>query len=129
VFTGHTSNIKKCLLTDNARKVISISDDKTLRIWDAVSNSKEIFNLKLDHTPNSIELSRDHQLLVLTQGHNVEIYDTGSFNKLYTFKIPSSVSAASINPEKSMFVCAGENFTIYKYSIANATELGRVYFA
>lgn len=122
VFAGHTSNIKKCLFSDNSTKIISISDDKTLRVWDIVSGS-EVNNIKFTNIPNSIEVSRDGQLLVLAQGSLVELYETATLSKLQSFIIPSPVSAASIHPDKSVFVCSGDNFTLYKYSISSGTEL------
>lgn len=92
-------------------------------MWDTLSGS-EVTNLKFNSTPNSIELSRDGQMLILAHGNQVELYETPSLAKIKSFTIPSQVSAASIHPDKSVFVCGGENFTLYKYSIENSTELG-----
>jgi serine-threonine kinase receptor-associated protein len=123
VFSGHTSNIKKSLLTSDAKYVISISDDKTLRQWD-VQSASEIKNIKFDSTPNSIEISRDGELLILAQGKLVELYNASNLEKINTFTIPTPVSSASIHPNKSVFVCGCEDFTLYKYSIPNGVELG-----
>ena len=123
VFVGHTSNIKKVLLSSNAKNIISISDDKTLRLWDTVS-CKEIQSLKFNDIPNSIELSRDGQILIVAHGSLVELYDSTNLTKLNSFTIPKPVSSASIHPNKSVFVCAGDDFTLYKYSISNGAELG-----
>ena len=122
-YVGHTSNIKKCLLSKNNKNIISISDDKTVRLWDTVS-CKEIQQIKFNDTPNSIEISRDGEMLILAHGSLVELYEASNLTKLNTFTIPSPVSAASIHPNKSVFVCGGENFTLYKYSISNGAELG-----
>lgn len=127
MFTGHTSNIKKCLISHDAQNIISISDDKTLRVWDT-NTCKEIQNIKFNDTPNSIELSRDGQILILAHGSYVELYDAASLNKLNTFSIGTPVSSASIHPNKSVFVCGGENFTLYKFSIANGVELGMLIY-
>lgn len=132
IFTGHTSSIKKCIFLDGSnsssndeggRKIVSISDDKSLRVWDTTSQS-EIKHLKFESAPNSIELSRDGQWLILTTGTCVEIYDAGSLDLLKKFVVPSKVSAASIHPDKSVFVCGSEDFTLYKYSIETGAELG-----
>lgn len=126
MFSGHTSSIKKCIfLGESGQKIVSISDDKSLRVWDTNSRA-EIKHLKFDSAPNSIELSRDAQWLILTTGSNVEIYDADSFDLLKKFVIPSKVSAASIHPDKSVFVCGSEDFTLYKYSIETGSELGWV---
>jgi serine-threonine kinase receptor-associated protein len=68
-------------------------------VWDIQKNT-EINNIKFANIPNSIELSRDGQLLILSQGSCVELYDANSYLKLHSFTIPSPVSAASIHPDK-----------------------------
>lgn len=45
------------------------------RVWD-VNTRSEIQSLKFANAPNSIELSRDGQMFVLTQGKCVEFYDS-----------------------------------------------------
>jgi serine-threonine kinase receptor-associated protein len=123
VLSGHVSNIKRCLFLEETRKVVSISDDKTLRVWDT-SSGGEIFNLKFPSIPTSIEMSRDSQVFIVSHGNQVELYNATSFTKINAFTIPNPVSACCIHPNKSVFVCAGENFTLYKYSIESGTELG-----
>jgi serine-threonine kinase receptor-associated protein len=123
-FNGHTSNIKRCLLTIDAKRALSISDDKTLRSWD-ISSGSEINQIKFNDIPASIEISKDGKLLILAQSKCVDLYDVDSLNLINRFNIPTgSVSAASIHPDKSVFVCSGDDFTLYKYSVSNGTELG-----
>ena len=125
-FTGHTSSIKKCIFLGDEgsnQRVASISDDKTLRVWDTVSKS-EVKHLKFESAPNSIELSRDSKWVIVAVGSSVEIYDAATFDLIKKFTIPSKVSAASIHPDKSVFVCGSEDFTLYKYSIESGAELG-----
>lgn len=125
VFSGHKSNIKKCILTNCSKKIISISDDKTLRIWDTVSNS-QITQFNFDNMPTSIEQSRDGQMLILSHGNTVELYDLNKLEKVKFYNIPSVISAVSISPDKSLFVCGSENFTLFKYSIETGTEIGKI---
>ncbi|RNA19080.1 Serine-threonine kinase receptor-associated [Brachionus plicatilis] len=122
VFSGHNSNIKKCILAEGSKKIISISDDKTLRVWDTVSNN-QITQLNFDDIPTSIEQSRDGKMLILSHGKSVELYDLEKLEKVKFFSIPSVISAVSISPDKSLFVCGSENFTLYKYSIETGAEI------
>lgn len=122
IFLGHTSNIKKCIFLDDSTKVLSTSDDKTLKVWDTKSGA-QISSLSFAHPPSSIEVSRDGKLFLLSEGKNVELYDAATFAKLNTFMLPCGVTAASIHPDNGTFVCADENFTLYKYSIASGAVL------
>ena len=112
-------------MADYAKKIVSISDDKTLRVWDVQTNA-EISSMKFATTPSSLELSKDGEWLVLAHGTFVDIYESSSLEKLYSFDIKKPVSAASIHPNKSVFVCSDENFTLYKYSVNNGVELGKL---
>jgi WD40 repeat protein len=93
IFTGHTSSIKKCIFLEENKKIVSISEDKTLRVWDT-SSKEEIFNLKFESSPNSIELSHDGEILILSTGSSVELYNSTSLEKIKSFVIPSKVSVA-----------------------------------
>lgn len=121
IFTGHTSNIKKCIFFDSPNKIMSISDDKTLRVWDAVSGT-ETSSLTFANIPASIEVSRNGLLIILAHGSYVELYDK-NLEKLNTFTVPSPVTAASIHPNNETFVCADDSFTLHKYSIASGEVL------
>lgn len=121
-FVGHNSSIKKAVFSHNMNRIISISDDKTLRVWD-VNNQNEIQSIKFPNTPNSIELSSDGEMFVLTQGKFVEFYSTNDLTKLYTFTMPCTIHSATIHPNRSIFVCGGEDFILYKYSIESGIEL------
>jgi len=107
---------------DNSTKVLSTSDDKTLKVWDTKSGC-QISSLSFAHTPHSIEVSRDGKLVLLSEGKNVDLYDSEKFTKLNSFTLPCGVTAASIHPNNGTFVCADENFTLYKYSIATGAVL------
>ena len=123
LFSGHTSNIKKCVFSDNSNKIMSISEDKTLRVWETLTG-QELTSISFNNVPTSIEVSRDGQLVILAQGKCVELYDSSTLNKLHSFTLPSPVSAATIHPDKALFVCGDESFTLYKYCISNGIVLG-----
>jgi len=125
VFNGHTSNIKKCIFSADSSRVLSIADDKTLRVWDTRA-AEETSNIKFENIPTSIEVSKDGQILILSHGKCVELYTAGDLKKIHTFSVPNMVSAASIHPRNKEFVCAGEDFTLYKYSISNGEVLGKL---
>lgn len=45
-------------------------------------------------------------------------------NCIQEMKIPSKVYSASLHPNKSVFVCGGEDLIMYKYDYLSGIELG-----
>lgn len=74
IFSGHTSSIKKAIFSNDNSKILSISEDKSLKKWD-VNNVQEIQSLKFDNVPNSVELSKDGSTLIISLGNFVEFYN------------------------------------------------------
>ena len=44
--------------------------------------------------------------------------------KVKEVELPSPICSASLHPDKSVFVCGGEDFKMYKYNYSNGTEIG-----
>lgn len=121
--SGHTAGIRNALFLNNNKWLVSASDDKTIRIWDRCSN-QELIKLELNNTPSSIELSKDGTILTLCSGSMVSFWETNRIEKIKEFSIPTRVYSASIHPNKSVFICGGEDFKMYKYDFENGKELG-----
>lgn len=67
---GHSSMVRKVFFTNDNQKVVSVSEDKTLRIWDLKSNALEK-TLWGEHTEgkegryNALAISPDNRLLAV----------------------------------------------------------------
>ena len=46
--------------------------------------------------------------------------------KVKEFAIPTQVNSASLHPEKTVFVCGGEDFKMYKFDFATGLEIGEI---
>ncbi|KAL1482886.1 hypothetical protein MTO96_013390 [Rhipicephalus appendiculatus] len=119
---GHTSAIKKVLFLQDEKRIVSASDDKTVRFWDYMSGT-EVGKLELSSAPSDLELTPDGTMLLVTHGHMVSTWSTETLEKLKEFQIPSQVNSASLLPDKSFFVCGGEDFKMYKFEYETGTEL------
>lgn len=42
-------------------------------------------------------------------------------------KIPTQVNSASLHPDKSIFVCGGEDLKMYKFDYTTGCEIGSFY--
>lgn len=122
IFSGHGGPLKRALFCRNDKYVISGAEDKTLRLWDR-SIGQEVQRIEFNAHPNSIELSADYNILTVTHGTSVSFWETETLKKLKEITVPTSVNTASLHPDKHIFVCAGEDFKMYKYDYITGNEI------
>lgn len=124
VFTGHGGAIKRALFCRNDKYIVSVAEDKTLRLWDR-SIGEEVQRIEFSSHPNSIELSSDYNILTVTHGKSVSFWEAETLKKLKEISVPTLVAAASLHPDKHIFVCGGEDFKMYKFDYITGNEIGK----
>ncbi|XP_026470555.1 serine-threonine kinase receptor-associated protein [Ctenocephalides felis] len=122
VFTGHNGGIKRALFCRGDSCIVSCADDKTMRLWDRTL-CKEIHRVDFPAAPSSLELSKDGSILTATHGDTVSFWDASSFQRLCEAKVPTTAASASLHPDKSIFVCGGDDLKVYKFDYATGNEI------
>ena len=112
------------MFNTDERKLISCSDDKTLRFWD-VNSGREITKVDLTSPMGGMELSKDQDILTVSHGTNVTFFNAETFEKIKEVSVPTTVYSASLLYGKRVFVCGGEDFKLYKYNYDNGAEIGK----
>lgn len=123
IIKGHQSSVRHALYSVNDKLVISASDDKTVRIWDVATGS-EVKCLEFQDIPSSIELSPDGTLLSVCAGRKVSFWSMDKLERLKEFQSPTTVLSATLHPDKTVFVCGGDDFKMYKYNYQDGSEIG-----
>ena len=119
---GHSQAVRHALFADSSNnRIISASDDKSIRLWDRVSGT-QVKQIDLDAIPVSIELSSDQSILSICAGRTVSFYFVDSFTKILEYSTPTSILSSTLHPDKSVFVCGGDDFKMYKYDFRDGTE-------
>ncbi|XP_041350587.1 serine-threonine kinase receptor-associated protein-like [Gigantopelta aegis] len=122
VFSGHASNIRAALFMKNDKSFISISDDKSIRIWDTASNS-EVKKIEIPSQPTSLELARDGTVFVVTYGNTTSFWNAQTFEKIKDFESHLPINSSSLHPSQPIFVSGGEDFKMYKFDFDTGAEI------
>lgn len=122
VFSGHTSGIKEVSFLRGDSCLVSCADDRSIRVWDRNTGS-QVQKVELNSIPNSLEVSRDGSTLTVSHGSTVSFWDSYSLEKIREITIPTQVNSASLHPDKSIFVCGGEDLKMYKFDYASGCEI------
>lgn len=111
-----------CHLVKRWQTIISASDDKTIRFWDVASKT-EVKKVDLPCAPGLIELSKDGTVLCVPCSKSASFWDVDKYEKTKDYEIPTTVTSISLHPEKSVFVCGGEDFKMYKFDYSTGLEI------
>ncbi|KAF7995420.1 hypothetical protein HCN44_006527 [Aphidius gifuensis] len=122
VFTGHTSFIKQVTFFDDNKSLVSCADDKTIRVWDCKSG-EEIRKLTFPAIPSSMEISKDGNTIATTHGNIVTFWNSKDLTKIREFVIPCQVNSVSLHPDRTIFVCGGEDLKVYKFDYTTGAEI------
>jgi WD40 repeat protein len=75
VMRGHEDEVKTVVVTQDSSKVLSASDDGTLRLWDARTGANLAVLQAGEGVVKDVALSRDGKIATLGQGEVVQVFD------------------------------------------------------
>jgi len=122
VVAKHEKSIKKTLWMSNDRHCLSASEDKTIKKWDLDSRCS-VQSINFPSVPTDMELSEDENILLVTYGDKIALYDARTLKEMRSASMPCPFSSASMHPKNKFIVGGGDNFKIYKFDYDTFEEL------
>uniref|UniRef100_A0A1B6E8F8 Serine-threonine kinase receptor-associated protein n=1 Tax=Clastoptera arizonana TaxID=38151 RepID=A0A1B6E8F8_9HEMI len=122
ILNGHTAGIRHVFFLHNESRLVSCADDCTLRAWDRKS-MQEVKSLKFDHPLTSLEVSKDGSILTVAYAKQIAFVSSDTLEIIREIKVPTQIYSASLHPDKTIFVCGGEDFKMYKYDFNSGDEI------
>jgi len=96
IMKGHTGIVKSVLFSQNADYIISISNDKTMRIWD-VDNGNEIENFEFGEI--SVCAAVNNYIALVDYSGNIRVLDIKTRAEINNFENGSKVNSISISAD------------------------------
>lgn len=81
---GHNSAVKYVRLLADGKRLLSIGDDRTVRVWDPVAGEGGglIKTIELPTQPHSLEMTSTGDRFVMALGNKVQVWSTNSFEMI-----------------------------------------------
>jgi len=122
---GHTQPISHIITSPDQNLLISIGQEKCIRVWDV--RSQQNVKTLATNSPSefsNLQLSLDETLFSCTAGRDVHFFNTSSLELLKSFKLPRELSCVSTHPLSKRFVTAsGSEMWVRVYDYESGEEI------
>ncbi|XP_061422643.1 serine-threonine kinase receptor-associated protein isoform X1 [Lethenteron reissneri] len=122
LLSGHTSGIRRTAWCTGEKLIISVADDKTIRLWDRATGT-EVKSVTLPMSASSMEYLPNDEIVVVTYSRTIAFYNALTLELIKQFEASASINSASLHPEKECFIAGGEDFKLYKFDYTTGEEL------
>jgi WD40 repeat protein len=124
-FTGHTEWVTACILTPDGRQVISISKDKTFRLWDLASGAcLHTFKGHRDSVMACALTPDGRQVVSASWDKTLKLWDLTNGTCLRTFEgHRDAVTACVLTPDGRQIVSASGDQTLKLWNLTSGVCL------
>ena len=129
ILRGHTSSVESASFSPDGKRIVSISDDNTIRIWDS-QTGKQIGQLPEGHTKkvSSASFSPDGKHIVsASYDKTIRIWDTQTSKQIgQPFEGHTRpVNSVSFSPDGKRIVSASSDNTIRIWDTQTGKQIGK----
>jgi WD40 repeat protein len=104
---GHTSSVYSVAVTPDGTKIVSGSDDYTIKIWDLASAGGRLLNTLKGHTSTltSIAITPDGTKIVSgSDDKTIKVWDLNNGLNIFASKFDSPISSIAISNHRNFLV-------------------------
>ncbi|XP_016973894.1 serine-threonine kinase receptor-associated protein [Drosophila rhopaloa] len=116
-FRGHHRGVRDLTFCLEERCVLTSSYDRHVKLWDCLSGHRT-HSIVLPHHVKSMELHQGGEIVTISYGNSLIFLDSKQFEVLKHLKMDYKVTAATLSPNKEIYICGSNKGSVYKYKYA-----------
>ncbi|WP_437492471.1 TIR domain-containing protein [Sorangium sp. So ce1014] len=123
-FVGHADGVTACAVTPDGRRVLSASEDRTLKLWDLMTGRDLLSLVGHEHVVTTCAVAPDGKRAVSGSYRALKVWDLVTGKELLTLTGHSAwVRACAVTPNGRRAVSASEDRTLKVWDLDSGTEL------
>jgi|GEM_PF-4015080 len=116
-WSGHNGTIRRVVVSNDNKFVITGGEDGTIKIWDKLSGVLVRTILASRNFVYHMVVSNDQQFIATGQGNSFSVFEFNSGKLLYTKLVASFIVAVLFTPDSKSLVVATEDDSIVQWDI------------
>lgn len=124
-FAGHWDSVVAALPTPDGKRLVSVSLDRTLRLWDLNSGAPLMHFYGCVGNAGSFVVAQNGQSLIYaTEDHSLVMYDLGSGTLLRRFRGHSAkISVCLLTPDGQLVIAAASDNSVRVWRVQTGEQL------
>ncbi|MCB0531691.1 MAG: WD40 repeat domain-containing protein [Saprospiraceae bacterium] len=114
-WSGHNGRIRRIIVSDDNKFVITAGEDGTIKIWDKLSGALVRTILVDRNFIYHMAVSKDQQFIAAGLSKSFSVFNFNSGKLLYNKEMGNSIEAVSFTPDSKSLVVATENDSIVQW--------------
>ena len=121
VFKGHTEHVFGMTLTRDGSRVVSCSEDKTVRVWD-VASGKQVFTLEHDRTVYGVAPTPDGAHVMSLCDDSMSVWSMTTGEKVAVMTPYCRLRSVTVSPDGREVMCGCSDTTVRVWTICTGED-------